>query len=164
MYLFIIPSSNTSADKSLRQRAATFDSVGAVLIVIAFTVLIIGISFGGEIFAWHSGSTIALFVVAGVLWAGFSLQQALSIFTSPGICMFPVHLLMNVEAVLLFIICAAVGAVAYVTAYYVPLYFQFTRGDSAIMTAVRLLPFILLLITTIPTSGFFMSRIGYYKP
>ncbi|RAL02340.1 uncharacterized protein BO80DRAFT_443649 [Aspergillus ibericus CBS 121593] len=74
------------------------------------------------------------------------------------------HLLRHKEPVLLFIACAAVGAVSYITVYYIPIYFQFTQGDDAIHSAVRLLPFIFLLITTIPASGAAMSRLGYYKP
>ena len=65
---------------------------------------------------------------------------------------------------MLFVSCAAVGTVSYVSVYYIPIYFQFTQGDSAIKSAERLLPFIFLLITTIPTSGAMMSRLGYYKP
>lgn len=76
----------------------------------------------------------------------------------------PSHLFAQKEPVLLFISCAAVGAVSYISVYYIPIYFQFTQGDNAIRSAVRLLPFIFLLITTIPTSGAMMSHVGYYKP
>ena len=163
-YIFVIPSSAPMTGVSIGKRAATFDWIGAILSVAAFTVLIMAISFGGALFAWDSGSTITLFVIGGILWIVFAVQQTFSIFTSPENRMFPVHLLKNKEAVLLFICCASVGAVAYVSVYYIPLYFQFTRGDSAIQTAVRLLPFIVVLITAIPTSGFLMSKMSYYKP
>jgi hypothetical protein len=76
----------------------------------------------------------------------------------------PIHLFTQKEPVLLFISCATVGAVCYISVYYIPIYFQFTQGDNAIRSAVRLLPFIFLLITTIPTSGAMMSYFGYDKP
>lgn len=47
---------------------------------------------------------------------------------------------------------------------YIPVYFQFSRGDSAIEAAVRLLPLIILLSASILASGFFMGKVGYYFP
>ena len=66
--------------------------------------------------------------------------------------------------VLLFILIACGGTTAYVSVYYVPLYFQFTRGDSALLTAQRMLPLVLLLIFGMLSNGYLMSRLGYYKP
>ncbi|KAJ5230428.1 Major facilitator superfamily domain general substrate transporter [Penicillium chrysogenum] len=145
-------------------KLATFDWVGTVLSVGAFTTLVMGINFGGTLYPWDSGQTIALFVVSGVLWIIFGLQQGFNIATSTDRRILPIHLFAQKEPVLLFISCAAVGAVSYVSVYYVPIYFQFTQGDNAIQSAVRLLPFIFLLITTIPLSGVMMSHVGYYKP
>ena len=163
-YLFVIPSSKPTTDVSKRARLASFDWLGAILSIAGFTVLIIGIQFGGLIYSWSSGSTIALFVVGGLLWVAFGIQQTLNILTSPENRMFPVNLMKNKEAVLLFLIGTCVATISYVDVYYIPLYFQFTRGDSAIRTALRMLPFILLLILLILSSGFLMSWLGYYKP
>ena len=163
-YLFVIPSSKPISNISKLGRAASFDWLGAILSIAGFTVLIVAIQFGGLIHAWNSGSTIALFVVGGVVWIAFAVQQSFSILTSPENRMFPVHLMANREAVLLFLIGTCVATISYVDVYYIPLYFQFTRGDSAIRTALRMLPFILLLIFFILSSGFLMSWFGYYKP
>ncbi|KAJ6065701.1 hypothetical protein N7444_001354, partial [Penicillium canescens] len=142
----------------------TFDWVGAVLSVGACITLVMGINFGGTLYPWRSGQIIALFVVTGVLWIAFVLQQAFTIFTTKETRMLPIHLYLQKEPLLLFVACTAVGAVSYTSVYYIPIYFQFTRGDTAIDSAVRQLPFIFFLITAIPASGIYMSRIGYYKP
>ena len=163
-YLFLIPSSNSNPSSSIMQRARGLDYVGALLSVTGFVTLIMAINFGGTLYAWNSGSVIALFVVSGVLWIVFTVQQAWSIFTSPAARMFPAQLLRYREAVMLFVIGCCVGTISYVDVYYIPLYFQFTRGDTAIKTAERILPFILFLIVLMLASGFLMSRIGYYKP
>ncbi|KAJ5795306.1 Major facilitator superfamily domain general substrate transporter [Penicillium paradoxum] len=163
-YLFVIPSNDPLPGISRWQKLATFDWVGTVLSIGAFTTLVMAINFGGTLYAWSSGQIIALFVVSIALWIIFGLQQGFNIATSVDKRILPIHLFAEKEPVLLFISCAAVGAVSYVTVYYVPIYFQFTQGDDAIQSAVRLLPFIFLLITTIPTSGAMMSHFGYYKP
>lgn len=48
--------------------------------------------------------------------------------------------------------------------FYLPVYFQFSRGDSALEAAVRMLPFITLLCATILLSGYLMGRLGYFQP
>lgn len=163
-YFFVIPSADPLPGKTQREKAAMFDWVGAAVSIGAMVTLIMAINLGGALYAWNSGSEIALFVVSGVLWIAFAVQQAFCIFTTEDKRLFPVHLLKQKMPVLLFLCCSSVAAVAYVSVYYIPLYFQFTRGDTAIYTAVRLLPFIFLLITTIQLSGVFMTRFGHFKP
>ncbi len=66
------------------------------------------------------------------------------------------------------------------TAYYIPLYFQFTKvlsfvsgasrcsntfqGDSALGAAVRLLPFIVMIVFFALVNGGLMPKLGYYMP
>ncbi|KAJ5174069.1 Major facilitator superfamily domain general substrate transporter [Penicillium coprophilum] len=163
-YVFVIPSNDPLPGTSRWQKVATFDWVGTILSVGSFTTFVMAINFGGTLYPWDSGQTIALFVVSGVLWIIFGLQQGFNIATTVERRILPIHLFTQKEPILLFICCAAVGTVSYVSVYYIPIYFQFTQGDNAIKSAVRLLPFIFLLIATIPTSGAMMSHFGYYKP
>lgn len=164
VYVFILPSNNPAPARTRWQKLATFDWVGAVLSVSACVTLVMGINFGGTLYPWRSGRTIGLFVATGVLWIAFVLQQAFTVFTTKETRMLPIHLYLQNEPLLLFVACTAVGAVSYTSVYYIPLYFQFTRGDTAMEAAARQLPFIAFLITAIPASGLYMSRIGYYKP
>ncbi|ROV90081.1 hypothetical protein VMCG_09794 [Cytospora schulzeri] len=163
-YFIVIPPADPIPEKTSVQKLALLDWVGTLLSVGAMVTLIVAINFGGVMYPWKSGAIIALFSVSGVLWLLFALQQCFCVFTTPEWRIFPIHLLTQKVPVLLFFITSTVGSVAYVSVYYIPIYFQFTRGDSAIYTAVRLLPFICLLITAIPLSGHLMSLWGYYKP
>ncbi|KAF4635521.1 hypothetical protein G7Y89_g2577 [Cudoniella acicularis] len=51
----------------------------------------------------------------------------------------------------------------FVPVYYIPLYFQFIQGETPVKSSVRLLPFILFLVTTNVASGFLLPKIGYYS-
>lgn len=164
VYVFVLPSADPSPGVSLWKRAATMDFVGAVLSIAAFITIIMGISFGGALYQWNSGQIIALFVVSGVLWLVFATQQSLNLYTTVDKRMFPVHLLRKKETILLFICSSASGAICYVTVYYIPIYFQFTQGDTAIKAAVRLLPYIFIMSVTILSSGAVMSKAGFYQP
>lgn len=164
VYLFWIPAfkphANTSPTKLLRQ----FDIAGTALSAGAITCLVMAINFGGALYAWNSGRIIALFVVSLVLFAVFSVQQTLPALTTPADRVFPVHFLRNWNAVLLFACAAAVNTSAFVVIYYIPIYFQFSRGDGPIAAAVRLLPLICVLSATILANGHFMARFGYFQP
>lgn len=164
VYLFLLPSFNPMPGKSLSHRFSGFDYVGAVLSIAALVSVVMAINFGGTLYAWNGGQIIALFVVSGILFIVLGVQQTFSFMTTPVNRMFPVHFLKNKEAVLLFILSAAGNSSAFISIYYLPIYFQFTRGDSALESAVRLLPLIFLLSATILLSGFLMSKLGYYQP
>jgi hypothetical protein len=66
--------------------------------------------------------------------------------------------------VLLSVATAAGSCAMFVGIYYIPLFFQFTRGDTAIKAAVRLLPLIVLSVFTTVGSGALVSTTGYYTP
>ncbi|KAJ6184590.1 Major facilitator superfamily domain general substrate transporter [Penicillium mononematosum] len=59
---------------------------------------------------------------------------------------------------------ASASSGLFIAVYYIPLFFQFTQGDTAVKTSLRLLPFVLVLIFTIIANGHMMSRFGYYIP
>lgn len=146
-----------------RDRLRKLDWLGALLSAGGFTTLTMGVSFGGALFAWSNAREIVLFVLAGVLWILFFVQQSYAITTKRENRVFPVHLLVQREPALLFLSMAAGSAGVFVGIYYTPIYFQFTRGDSGIQAAVRLLPFLCFLSATILINGALLPRLGYYK-
>ena len=166
IYLFMIPSYDPLQGKSVsfKQRGKDFDLVGTVLFTGFVMCLVLAINFGGVLYAWNSGSTIALLVVGIVVFIAFGVQQGFSWFTSPIERLFPVHLLRIREANLLFCLCICTNVAFFVPVYYIPVYFQFTRGDGALDAAVRLLPLIIVSSFAMIVNGFLMVRIGYYFP
>jgi len=122
------------------------------------------INFGGTLYAWNSGKTIALFVVSGLLLLAFAIQQSFCLFTNPQGRIFPIHFLKMKEPVLLFILMAANNAAQVIMLYYLPLYFQFTKGVGSLNSAVKLLPLIFAVTVAIMANGAIMSKFGYYFP
>lgn len=102
-----VPYTDPNPGTSFSRRFARFDYVGSILITASITSLIMAINFGGTLFAWNSGRTIALFIVGGVLAITFAIQQTLCIFTHVDDRVFPIQFLNNKNAVLLFICAAA---------------------------------------------------------
>ncbi|KAI9656725.1 MAG: hypothetical protein M1821_003364 [Bathelium mastoideum] len=61
VYVFLIPSIDPRPGSSMRDRLKSIDWLGMILLAGASTALIMGISFGGVVYPWNSGRTIAFF-------------------------------------------------------------------------------------------------------
>ncbi|KAH0343556.1 PLP-dependent transferase, partial [Aureobasidium melanogenum] len=165
VYLFMLPSFDPQPKTvSLFGRAKNFDFVGAALSIASILCLVMAINFGNALYAWNSGQIISMFVLSFVLLVVFAVQQKFAWFTTRTERMFPAHLIRNKEANLLFICAACANTAGFLPIYYLPVYFQFSRGDNALEAAVRLLPLITILSATIIANGYLMSKLGYYQP
>jgi hypothetical protein len=145
-------------------RAREMDYVGAVLTLGAFVSGVMAVSFGGVTYPWNSGKIIGLFVCSGVLFILLGFQQVYTIFTTVSRRIFPVEFFKSRTILILFAMTAAGGTAVFVPIYMIPIFFQFTRNDSALEAGVRLLPFILLMVFAVISNGAILSAYGYYMP
>ncbi|GKT59764.1 MFS drug efflux transporter [Colletotrichum tofieldiae] len=164
VYLFLIPSFKPQPGRTFADLIKQFDVVGTILNMGAITSLVMAINLGGSLYAWNSPQIIALFVVMAVVFIIFGIQQGVPFFTALENRIFPGQFFRNMNALFLFICASAVNTAGFIPIYYVPLYFQFTRGDSAIDAAVRLLPLIIVLSASILANGHLMGRFSYFQP
>ena len=92
----------------------------------------------------------------------YVFQQWTAFLTTKEDRIFPVWCLKSRSMVLLYIGTAGSSAVTFFNIYYIPLYFEFTKGDSAIAVAGRLLPFIFPQIFTALLSGVLLPKLNLY--
>ncbi|KAL2820843.1 major facilitator superfamily domain-containing protein [Aspergillus cavernicola] len=164
VYVFLLPSlpRPVGRGRSFINKVLQLDWVGTVLSTGMHVSFILFIVFGGVEWPWTDGRNIALYVVAAVTLISFALTQYYCVFTTKGDRLFPGEFLRNPTMVVLYILMACGGASLFVAVYYIPLYFQFVHGDSGIISAVRLLPFICFYVATILLCGALMPKTGYY--
>lgn len=160
----MIPNVDPRPGTPLKDRLAEVDWLGPVLFVGAFVAGIMAIAFGEVLFPWSDSRIIGMFVGAGVILILFFIQQGFMIFTTYESRIFPMQYLRNKEMVFLFIETAAAGTSSFVPIYFIPLYFQFVKGDGALDAGVRLLPFIVPMVFFNLANGVGMSALGYYMP
>jgi hypothetical protein len=146
------------------KRLKQIDWLGAVLVTSSLAFFTLALSFGGNQFAWDSGVVISFFVVSGVLAIAFGLSQTVLTWQPKDKLLFPVRYFLRKDMVLLSVATGAGTCAMFVGIYYVPIFFQFTRGDTAIKAAVRLLPLIILSVFTTVASGIALSVTGIYTP
>lgn len=164
VFFFMIPSVDPRPGTSLKDRLAQIDWLGPILFVGAYVSGIMAIAFGGVLYAWGDSRIIGMFVCSGVLFILFFIQQGFNILTTYDQRIFPIQYLKNKEMILLFIETAAAGTSSFVPIYFIPLYFQFVKGDGALDAGVRLLPFIVSMVVFNLVNGVAMSAVGYYMP
>jgi MFS family permease len=131
--LFLIPPFDALKGTSLMGRLRRIDWIGLVLLCGCICSLVLALQFGGNQFSWNSGQVIGCFVTFGVLLILFAGSQTLYM---PGQTkqrrLFPVEMMFSRTTVLLFILTATGTTTVFLTIYYIPLYFQFTRVSSVV--------------------------------
>ncbi|KAJ5737689.1 uncharacterized protein N7483_002814 [Penicillium malachiteum] len=164
VFVFYLPKGDPQPEVRLKRKLLQIDYLGILLNTGTFSALIMAINFGGTLFAWGAGQEIALWVVGGVLLIMFALQQRFTLGTTEGERIFPADFLSRPLMWLLFAEMSAAGTCVFIPTYYIPLYCQFVIGDSPLTAAVRLLPFILLMVFFGLLNGAMMMRFGLYMP
>lgn len=164
VYLFILRPFQPQPDTPLIEKVKHIDWLGVVLNAAVYVTFVMVFTFGGAIWAWNDGRTIALFVVFGVILILFVLQQGTAFLTTKERRLFPVDFLKRRTMWLLYIATSANATGLFVPIYYIPLFFSFVHNDSGMMAAVRLLPFICILIFATLVNGGLMPKFGFYSP
>ena len=164
IYVFCLPPLHPIKGVSIRSRISNLDFVGFVLNSALWVMFTIPLTMAGGQWGWNDGRTIASFVVFGVILVVYALQQYLAIFTTTETRAFPIHLLKSRTQVLLFIGTSANITTLFVVVYFIPIYFQFVHNDSALMAAVRLLPYVVICVTFNLLAGHLLSKVQYYMP
>ena len=164
VYFFFLPSHQPKPVTSIGQRIRSLDFLGIVLFIGASVTLIMAIAFGGAIYNWRSSKIIGLFCSSGVMWLLFGVQQRSRIATTDDNQIFPVQFLKSLEMCILFAQTGICIACIFIPVYFIPLFFQFVRNDSALEAGVRLLPFVFIAVLGAMINGAVMERYGIYMP
>lgn len=165
IYIFYLPPvtpNGEAAENSLAHKLKAMDWIGFTGSTGAAVLLTLVLTFAGSTWGWDEGRTIAVLVFSGALCIMVFIQQYFSFLTTPEARMFPPsRILLNKTQVLLNIVTAMAATNIYVPVYYIPLYFAFTLGDTELMAAVRLLPYICFLATLNMMSGALLPRVNH---
>ena len=136
-----------------------------LLVWVGWTVaFFMAVTFGGLLFEWDSYSMIILWVFVGVLAVAFVLTHKYYPFVAKEHRLYPGHMLKNFKLGILQFGTFAAASAVYIPIYYIPLYFQFAKGESPVDAAVKLLPFVFMIATVTIIQGWAMSKFGYYMP
>ncbi|KAL3480786.1 major facilitator superfamily domain-containing protein [Aspergillus californicus] len=138
----------------------TFDLVGFVLFAPAAIMFLLALEYGGNEYPWNDSRVIGLFVGAGATAIVFMAWE----YHKGKDAMIPFHLVTQRIAYSSYIAVGSIFGLTMCTAYYLPIYFQAVKGETALISGVDLLPQILGQLVAAVVSGVLIGKLGYYLP
>lgn len=160
---FLLNISNQSLDPRAadwRGKFAQLDPIGNLAFFPGIICLVLALQWGGTKYPWESPRIIVLLVLCGafcILFVGIQIWKREDATIPPRIIT-----QRSISASVWFSFCNGAGMMMLM--YYLPLWFQAIKGVSAIESGIMLLPLILSTVFGSLSSGFTISRVGYYTP
>ncbi len=134
------------------------DYVGAVLLTLGITSLVLITTWGGTEYAWGSSRIIGLGVLGVVALIAFVFVERKV--SAP---ILPLHIFRNRNFSLVTVIGFLVGFVMFGSMTFLPLYQQTVQGASATNSGLLLLPMLLSMMTVSLIAGRVTTNTGKYK-
>ncbi len=141
-----------------QRRDHTIDWWGAALLVAGVCCILLGLSWGGNQFAWASPQILGLFLAGTALAVAFVAVQARA--TEP---VLPLRLFRRRTFSIANAAAFILGFAMFGSIIYVPLYLQIVKSASPSESGMLMLPMMAGIIVTSIVSGRLISRIGRYK-
>ncbi|CAK7236554.1 hypothetical protein SBRCBS47491_009677 [Sporothrix bragantina] len=163
-FLLRIPNrSNTSTDGdslSLSQKLGQLGLGGLAVLLPGVVCLCLALQWGGFTYSWNNGRIIALLTLATALFIAFVAIQI----WKPKTATVPPRVFMQRSVASGFLVSWCVGAHQTLISYYLPIWFQAIKGNTAFQSGVHLLPQVVAIVISSVLTGMLTSRIGYYTP
>ncbi|OAP63753.1 hypothetical protein AYL99_02980 [Fonsecaea erecta] len=162
VFLFLVIDNTAPAlgDLPLKEKIARVDIPGTLVFLPCIVCLLLALQWGGQKYSWSDGRIIALLVLFGVLliiFIGIQFWRKEAGTVPPRIAK-----QRTIATAGFYAFC--LGSSFMIAVYYLSIWFQAIKGDSAIRSGYSTLPFILALVVASIMSGAFVSRLGYYNP
>ncbi|KAG2221339.1 hypothetical protein INT45_014023 [Circinella minor] len=146
--------------QNLKDKLKRIDYAGNFLVLAAATLFLLAMNFGGQTFPWKSAAVITPFVLTGLL-VGLLVVVEVKFASEP---LMPPRLFKNRSVVALLSVNLFFGLTFFAALYYLPIYFQVVRGDTATWSGIRLIPMQMVIAVLSTFSGLFISKTGIYRP
>ncbi|KIW99543.1 uncharacterized protein Z518_11282 [Rhinocladiella mackenziei CBS 650.93] len=136
------------------------DPIGIFFFIPSMVCLILALQWGGSTYSWSAPKIIALLVTFSVLFIAFVVVEVLM----PEDAMAPTRVILNrsIAGSMTFMFLLSGGSMSVV--YYLTVWFQAVKGDSAMHAGVSTIPLILSLVIMSIVAAICTEKIGYYVP
>ncbi|KAF9887398.1 hypothetical protein FE257_010253 [Aspergillus nanangensis] len=162
LLILFLPSqkSTSQPQQKLWTTLVQFDPIGTVLFIASIICLLIALQWGGSQYPWSDGRIIALLTVFGILFIAWAIVQwregdnatvPLRILRQRSVAFSTFYIFLGSSSFVLLI-------------YYLPIWFQAIKADSADQSGIHSLPTVLSVVIFAITGGASVTFVGYYTP
>ncbi|KAG2192966.1 hypothetical protein INT47_005692 [Mucor saturninus] len=144
----------------LTEKLKRVDYAGTVIVLAFATLFLLALNFGGQTFPWKSAAVIVPLILSFLL-------VILLVYVEKHFAkepLMPPRLFKNRSVVSVLLTNWFFGMTFFSAVYYLPVYFQVVRNDSAMWSGIRLIPMQMVMCVLSTFAGIFISKIGVYKP
>ncbi|KAI8140963.1 major facilitator superfamily domain-containing protein [Fennellomyces sp. T-0311] len=145
--------------QNFKERLMRIDYMGNFLVLASAVLFLLAMNFGGQTFPWESAAVIVPFVLAGVLVITLVIVE-IKFAKEP---LMPPRLFKKQSVVAILLLNLFFGIGFYAVIFFLPLYFQAVRGDSAMWSGIRLIPMQMGISSSALISGLFISKFVTYR-
>ena len=161
MILFFRPHKDTQeSDKPLLEKLFALDLIGNLLLIVAAVMLFLALQFNGQNWAWSSSRIIGLLVGCGITTILFTLWQ----WRQGDNALLPPRIILQRSVAASCLGAFLIYGTFLIHAYYLPIWFQAIQNDTAIMSGVSLITYVIGNALFSVIAGIFVSKIGYFAP
>lgn len=144
----------------LSEKLKRVDYVGTVIVLAFSTLFLLALNFGGQTFPWKSAAVIVPLILSVIL-VGLLVWVEKKFAKEP---LMPPRLFSNRSVVSVLTVNWLFGMNFFAAVYYLPVYFQVVRNDTAMWSGIRLIPMQLVLCAISTGIGITISKTGVYRP
>ncbi|PKS11468.1 hypothetical protein jhhlp_003232 [Lomentospora prolificans] len=144
---------------SFIKRVFQLDLPGTAMFIPGIILLLLALQWGGTKYAWNSATIIGLFCGFGVMMIIFVVIQ---IWQGENATL-PPRFFKKKDVVLAILFAVVFGAAFFPLIFYLSLYFQAIKGDSAVQAGIKLIPLLLSVVISSMLGGGLITYIGYYN-
>ncbi|KPM36233.1 hypothetical protein AK830_g10331 [Neonectria ditissima] len=160
LYFFLNVPRKPQESVPITKHIMRLDPLGTFFFVPSMICLILALQWGGSTYAWSSWRIVLLFVLFGLTAIAFCTVQVMM----PETATVPLRIIkqrtMLAGAWVMFFLAGAMM----LTVYYVPLWFQATKGVGPVKSGIYTIPLVASMVVSAIISAAFTQRIGYYVP
>ena len=144
----------------IKQQFLQLDPLGSICFLPSIVCLLLALQWGGSLYPWSDARIIALLVVFGVLLIAFVGIQVWN--GEHATIPYRIFSQRSIAAGMFFSLC--LGGSLMLLVYYLPLWFQAVKGNTALSSGVSNIPLVIALVVASISVRGFISGVGYYAP
>lgn len=160
MLLFLRIESPKHEKLTIIAQIKRIDPIGIFFFIPSIVCLILALQWGGSTYSWSEPKIIGLLVTFSVLFIAFVVVEVLT----PETAMAPTRVVLNrsIAGSMMFMFLLSGGLMSVI--YYLTVWFQAAKDDSAMHAGVSTIPLVLSLVIMSIVAAIFTEKIGYYVP
>ena len=158
--LFLHIESPTREKLTIIDQIKRIDPIGILFFIPSMVCLILALQWGGSTDSWSAPKIIGLLITFTVLFIAFVVVEVLT----PETAMAPTRVVLNrsIAGSMTFMFLLSGGLMSVI--YYLTVWFQAAKDDSAMHAGVSTIPLVLSLVIVGIIAAIFTEKIGYYVP